>query len=318
MGRIRILCAAVFFIGVCLLFLDASGFLPPRLAFLAKVQLVPAILTGSLVIVLGLLLLTFVFGRIYCSVVCPLGVFQDIVGYFGKKRRFRHTAGQTLVRGIALCGFGAAFLMGIPNFFGVLEPYSAFGRIATGLLNPVWSLGNNGLAALSERMGNYWVSTSEIWIKGWFTLGLSLLTFIVIGFLAYKHGRLWCNSLCPAGPRWGRFPGFLCFERELTKKNAAVAGCVRNRANRPVSIQKPKPSTRPDAYPASIALKRVRVIPSPIPCRPRCASRSKMAGKATRQDGTFWYRRHFSSYPLPPRLRRSRKDGSRIDSKGSI
>ncbi len=222
--KIRILCAALIFIGVCLLFLDASGFLPVHLAFLAKIQIVPAILTGSIVIVLALLAFTFVLGRVYCSVVCPLGVFQDIVGFFGRKRRFYHTNGKTLLRGLALGGFIAAFLLGIPILFGVLEPYSAFGRVATGLLGPVWTLGNNGLAALSEKMGNYWVSTSEIWIKGLFALSLSLLTFLAIGLLAYRHGRLWCNSLCPVGAGLGAISRFSLFRTRIDKNKCSSCG----------------------------------------------------------------------------------------------
>lgn len=48
---------------------------------------VPAVLLAlNFAAVAVILLLTFVLGRLYCSVICPLGVFQDIIIAI---RRFR-------------------------------------------------------------------------------------------------------------------------------------------------------------------------------------------------------------------------------------
>ena len=91
--KIRIILAAIFFIGVTLLFLDFTGTLHAYLGWMAKVQFLPAVLAMNFVVVVGLLLLTLVFGRVYCSVICPLGVMQDIIswvhGKTKKKNRFR-------------------------------------------------------------------------------------------------------------------------------------------------------------------------------------------------------------------------------------
>ncbi len=57
------------------------------LGFMAKVQFVPALLALNVIVVVALMVLTWVFGRIYCSVVCPLGVFQDMAARIGHRGR---------------------------------------------------------------------------------------------------------------------------------------------------------------------------------------------------------------------------------------
>ena len=71
----------LFFAGITALFLDFTGTLPAFLGWMAKVQFVPALLAVNVAVVVGLLLLTFILGRVYCSVICPLGVMQDIVSW---------------------------------------------------------------------------------------------------------------------------------------------------------------------------------------------------------------------------------------------
>ena len=77
--KIRITLATLFFVGITALFLDFTGVLPTYFGWMAKVQFVPALLAVNIAIVAGLLLLTLIFGRIYCSTICPMGVMQDIV-----------------------------------------------------------------------------------------------------------------------------------------------------------------------------------------------------------------------------------------------
>ena len=91
--KIRIILATIFFIGVTLLFLDFTGTLHAWLGWMAKVQLLPAVLATNFIIVAILLLITLLFGRVYCSVICPLGITQDIISWIHgktkKKNRFR-------------------------------------------------------------------------------------------------------------------------------------------------------------------------------------------------------------------------------------
>ena len=83
--KIRIVLAAIFFLGVTLLFLDFTGTIHAWLGWMAKIQFLPAVLAANFLVIAGLIVLTLLFGRVYCSVICPLGVMQDIIAFFGRK-----------------------------------------------------------------------------------------------------------------------------------------------------------------------------------------------------------------------------------------
>lgn len=73
--KIRVSFAVLFFVLITLLFLDFTGTVHTWFGWMAKIQFLPALLALNLGVVVLLVLLTFIFGRIYCSVICPLGVF---------------------------------------------------------------------------------------------------------------------------------------------------------------------------------------------------------------------------------------------------
>lgn len=90
--KIRIVFATIFFIGITLLFLDITGATHVWLGWMAKVQFLPALMALNVGVIAVLVALTLVMGRVYCSVICPLGVMQDIMSWLGgrgKKRRYR-------------------------------------------------------------------------------------------------------------------------------------------------------------------------------------------------------------------------------------
>ena len=112
-----------------------------------------------------LVLLTLIFGRVYCSVICPLGVFQDFVSWLGnkyKKNRFRYSPALSWLRYIILVLFFAMALMG---WGGLLEPYSAYGRMASNLFAPLYRWGNNLLAYMAERADSYAFYSVDVWMK---------------------------------------------------------------------------------------------------------------------------------------------------------
>lgn len=215
--KIRIILASVFFIGITLLFLDFTGTLHAWLGWMAKVQLLPAVLAMNFVIVAVLVLLTLLFGRVYCSVICPLGVMQDIISWIHgstkKKNRFRFTysPAKHWLRYIVLGLFVICLAIGPHVIATLIAPYSAYGRIAGNLLAPLYQLGNNIFAWIAARAGSYAFYSVDIWIKSVSTFIISILTFIVIGFFAWKHGRTWCNTICPAGTILGFLSRFSLF-----------------------------------------------------------------------------------------------------------
>ncbi|MBR6445862.1 MAG: 4Fe-4S binding protein [Prevotella sp.] len=201
--KIRITLATVMFIGITLLFLDFTGTAHRWLGWMAKIQFLPAILALNAVVVVALVVLTLIFGRIYCSVICPLGIFQDIIAWLGKKaKKNRYTASKALswLRYTMLGVFVVALVAGIGSIFQLLEPYSAFGRIATMIFQPIWKLANNGLAAIAESIDSYAFYSVDVLLPSFgAVLVIAGLTCLVLIPLAFANGRTYCNTVCPVG-----------------------------------------------------------------------------------------------------------------------
>lgn len=115
--KIRLTLAVVFFAMTTLLFLDFTGTVHTWFGWMAKVQFLPAVLALNLGVVAFLVVLTLLVGRVYCSVICPLGVFQDIVSWISGRRKGKRTvfvfAGHQLVEirstGLVCSGYGGRF-----------------------------------------------------------------------------------------------------------------------------------------------------------------------------------------------------------------
>ena len=218
--KIRIALAALFFVGITLLLLDISGTLHAWLGWMAKIQFLPAVLALNLAVIVGLLLLTLLFGRVYCSVICPLGIWQDIVSNLsgrrkGKKSRFTASPERKWLRYGVWVLFVAALLAGVQVFVALLAPYSAWGRIVQNLFQPLYIWGNNLLAWIAERAGSYAFYPREVWLRSLPTFLIALATLVTVTVLAWKNGRTWCNTLCPVGTTLGFFSRFALFRPVL-------------------------------------------------------------------------------------------------------
>ena len=200
--KIRIILASVFFIGFTLLFLDFTGTAHRWLSWLAKVQALEAVLALNVVVIILLTLLTIIFGRIYCSVICPLGVMQDLFGRMGrkvKKHRYNYSAEKKWLRYGMLSAFILSLLAGVSSLVQLLAPYSAFGRIMAMVFQPLWKLGNNVLAEIAEHYDSYAFYSVDVWMKSLPVLIIATLTLAMLFILAWRNGRTYCNTICPVG-----------------------------------------------------------------------------------------------------------------------
>lgn len=201
----RVFLALFVFVSITFLFVDFTGS-SNELSKLAHLQLIPAILAGMGGIVIGLLLLTFIFGRIYCSVLCPFGILQDILDRIStirmkkKKRKLRYSYSKApnKLRYFLLGAVVVLFVAGtsLPLLF--LDPYSNFGRIATNIFAPAYAVLNNLCESVLLKFNNYSLYHQAIYVV-LPALLFSLAIFIVIGIAVYLKGRIFCNTLCPVG-----------------------------------------------------------------------------------------------------------------------
>ena len=231
-SKIRRILAIVFFTLITLLFLDFTGTIHTWFGWMAKIQFLPALLALNVCVVVGLVLLTLLMGRIYCSVICPLGVFQDIVSWIAgktKKNRFSYSKPLSWLRYAMLAIFVVAMVAGVGSLVALLAPYSAYGRMVSNLVSPLYLWCNNLFAGWAEQAGSYAFYSTEVWIKGGATLIVAVVTLVTLVVLAWRNGRTYCNTICPVGTVLGFFSRFSWLKPVIdTQKCISCGLCARN------------------------------------------------------------------------------------------
>lgn len=195
-------------IGVLLTFyfLDFAG-LTDGWPNLARIQFLPALMIGSVGVLAALIMVTLLFGRIYCSVICPLGIFQDVVGWLARKvnrkKQYAFSREKRVIRYGVLAVVVITFLAEATVVLSLLDPYSAFGRMMVNVFRPVYLGLNNLLVWIFNSFGNYTFYHTDVYVLSMASLVVGLLTFGVVAFLAWRYGRTWCNTVCPVGTLLG-------------------------------------------------------------------------------------------------------------------
>lgn len=230
--KIRTTLALVVFVLITLLFLDVTGTLHAWLGWLAKIQFWPAFYALNIGVVAVLVVLTLVLGRIYCSVICPLGVMQDVVSWLHgrrKRNRFTYSKEKKWLRYGMLGVFIISAVAGINAIVSLLAPYSSYGRIASSLFKPVYEAGNNVLASIAEHFNSYAFYSVDVWMKSLPTLIIASVTFVAIVILAWRGGRTYCNTICPVGTILSFFARFSWFKVRIDESKCVNCGlCTKN------------------------------------------------------------------------------------------
>ena len=231
--KIRIVLAAVMLIGITWLFVDFTGTARHWFSWMPKLQVLEAILAVNVAVIIGLAVLTLVFGRIYCSVICPLGIMQDVFGWLGKKQkknRYTYSKEMKWLRYPVLVLFIIALVAGIGTLFQLLAPYSAYGRIVTYLLQPVWVAGNNVLASIAEHYDSYAFYHVSKEVPNYYLITIiAVLTWSILAGLAWNYGRTYCNTICPVGTFLSFFSRFSWLKIHFdTEKCKNCSLCTKN------------------------------------------------------------------------------------------
>ncbi|HKI79011.1 MAG TPA: 4Fe-4S binding protein [Ignavibacteriaceae bacterium] len=228
--KIRITISLLFFTATIIIFLDISGILQNSVSpYLVYLQFTPSLVKFLTIFSIGttgfaiITLLTFLFGRVYCSSVCPLGTLQDIIyrisKLFDKKKYFRIIKNFKWIRYSILFVTMISFLAGNLIFLNILDPFSNTGKIFTNIFRPLYILLNNLISFSLEKLNIYFMYPIEI--KGISLIGIlfSLFVLLVVGIMSYKKGRLFCNSICPVGTLLGIFSKLSLYKISIDKNN---------------------------------------------------------------------------------------------------
>ncbi len=223
----RVLVSLLFLTATSLLFLDFTGALSPGfINGVTWIQFVPSFLSylhlpgflalGFLVVLVG----TLLFGRVYCSTVCPLGILQDVISacsrFYTKRIRrrpklYRPSAPYNWLRHTLLALTVLTFLSGSIVFLNLLDPFSLFGKIFAGLIRPVYFSLHNLAADALYGFGIYSLYHVETRQANLWPLIFPALMLGLIAVLSFLRGRLYCNTVCPVGTLLGLLSRFSLF-----------------------------------------------------------------------------------------------------------
>lgn len=230
--NIRVFLAVISIVMITLCFVDFTGLAAEWFGWTVKIQFLPALLALNFVAVAALVLVTLLLGRVYCSVICPLGVMQDMFGWLGrksKKYRYSYSPAKNILRIIFFCIMVVAIIAGLGIVVSLLAPYSAYGRICSNLLAPVWAGANNVLASIAESNDSYAFYKVDAGIRSWTVFGVAVATLVILGCLSWRNGRTYCNTVCPVGTLLGFLSRFSLFAPVIDKSKCNACGlCSRN------------------------------------------------------------------------------------------
>lgn len=160
------------------------------LGWAGRIQIFPLAMASGITALAVWLVATLLFGRIYCSTVCPLGTVMDIFSYLPRRKRrwrechpYHHAEPSNKLRYTILWVTVFCALGGIAAVTALLDPYAVFNRTVSGTLRPLVSV------AAGEKV----VACSV------FSFLTAVTILAVVGFFAWRRGRIICNTICPVG-----------------------------------------------------------------------------------------------------------------------
>ena len=225
---VRIVLALLTFLALNSAFLDISEWGVKTCGWIAKWQFAPALLSLNMAVVTAWLAFTLVCGRHYCSIFCPLGVYQDIVARLTHRKAnkpYRPTTAWTKTRLTILVVSVALTVAGFLNVACLVEPYGTYGRIATELFAPIYTGLNNALASIAASRDSYAFGYVPLRPHSIAVLCLALIAWSGVTIAAWKGGRWYCNAICPVGTTLGYLNTISLNKVTLTDKCKACHQC---------------------------------------------------------------------------------------------
>ena len=136
-----------------------------------------------------IVLLTLLLGRVYCSVLCPLGVLQDVLGAFQRKG-FKRNMWQKKIRYGVLAFTVLCAVCGSMLPLTLLLPSSSFVLLVNNVFREIVQSADALIHFLPEAVSLRPEVTGVL---------LSWGILLVLLILVRWKGRLYCNTLCPVG-----------------------------------------------------------------------------------------------------------------------
>ena len=180
-----------------------------RWQVLVNIQFLPATFAFSITYLVGWMIVTLVFGRLYCSTVCPLGTLQDIFARLPRltssHRVYRYCAPLTVWRNTALLMVVSSVLMGVSLLTTIIDPYSIYSRFAVYCIKPLWGV-------ILNLISSQTVVLTAASLAG---MACSVVIVGIVAWMAWRNGRTFCNTVCPVGTTLGFISRYAVFHIDI-------------------------------------------------------------------------------------------------------
>lgn len=209
--RIIRIALAVIFLTASVICLTMVGKAQVIVMPVAGMQIVLSALSATAGATLVWLVITFLFGRIYCSTVCPVGTVSDLFlrirNRFPALRRpfsYRHRARISIH---ILWIYILCVIIGIFAIPYIIEP---------------WNIMRNLSAAVRpESVASTW---SNIGFSVIFGIIAGVAAILVIAIMSLLYGRRFCTDFCPIGTGLGYISNYSIYHIEIDRDKCSSCG----------------------------------------------------------------------------------------------
>lgn len=186
---------------------------------------------------LSLIVITLLFGRVFCGWACPLGTLNNMVGSLRSRPGRHHRVHWYRVKYLILTFLLASSVFGM-QLAGIADPLSLLIRSLSISISPLFNYGVHALfdgvyvldikplSSLSEPLYALLKKTLLAFQQPYFrqaTLTGSL--FVLILGLNLKENRFWCRYLCPLGALLGLLSRFSLLKRSVSEGCTSCGAC---------------------------------------------------------------------------------------------
>lgn len=150
--------------------------------------------------------LTFVFGRVWCAWICPMGAILELYGRVGRK------INMPKLRELKYIILGVIVLM------------AAFGSLAFMYFEPI-TIAVRGLTGIFRPVVQYvQLEDKKDFVMPGIAWWAMIIPFALLLLLNVIEKRFWCRYLCPLGGLIGLGSKFALFKRQVNQESCVKCG----------------------------------------------------------------------------------------------
>lgn len=208
-------------------YLFAGDGLNPMAGIAPRVQIIPSAILSTIGATAFWLVATFVFGRLYCSTVCPVGTLQDSATWLRRRlvrrqARLAHTGKGCRNRRLRFSPyrFSVAGRYRWPIMLGYIISLIFMVVVATAI--EPWNMFRS-----AARVSNPEANAQFLIFSGNLTYGaiFGCIELVAVWVWALFRGRAFCNEVCPIGTALGALSGNTLYQIEIDPDKCT--GCMR-------------------------------------------------------------------------------------------